>query len=66
MGSGRVVRREECIAPVKMDCSRCARSIGRGAPYTRVRIEEPDEDGVLVEVKRFVLCLHCREGLKED
>lgn len=66
MAGERVIRRENCIAPARLECSRCARVIMLGAPYLRVRIDEPDEDGVLVEIKRLTLCLHCREGCEED
>ena len=66
MGCKRVFRVESCIAPVEIRCTNCPRKIGRGMTYVRVVIEAPDEDGVLIEIKRMTLCVWCGVGYTKD
>ena len=62
----RVHRYQACISARKMDCSTCPRAIGMGMNYLRVMILEPDEDGVLIEIKRLTLCVWCSTAYKKD
>ncbi len=66
IGRMRVQRTENCIAARKMDCTNCTRVIGMGMSYLRVIILTPDEDGLLVEVKRMTLCLYCSTAWEKD
>lgn len=62
----RVHRAEAAISAREMDCTNCPRKIGLGMTYLRVIILEPDEDGVLVEIKRMTLCVWCCSKYVED
>lgn len=62
----RVHRPQSCIAAREMDCTNCPRKIGLGMTYLRVIILEPDEDGVLIEIKRLTLCVFCLGEYQKD
>ena len=62
----RVHRSAACISARQMDCTNCVRKIGMGMNYLRVIILEPDEDGVLIEIKRLTLCVWCSTAFKKD